>query len=285
LQELRGLIEKGGDPGGFYESFVILLRNLLVWSLVKDRSVLVGEPSLEVIERLAGRFSVEQLTDLLQMFIEGEGALARSKNPRLVLETLLVRASFVPNMASLSALLKKIQSLDPVLHLVPQEEPRDGRGITTQIGEVEEVNGNTGNQRSIQEPSYGEKNLEGFLDYFGEKKPIIAEKLQILGDLRLEGATVVFQPTQNDMSHDSLIQGKNLKDIEGALEAYFERKLAFQVLRMPQSTQNNNKETTLSDADEKPLEFEEALSLMAELFKAEVLEDPKEQDDMLYEDS
>lgn len=285
LKELQGLMEKGGDPGGFYESFVLLLRNLLAWSLTKDRSVLVGEPNLDVIERLSVKFSVEQLTDLLQMFLEGESVLGRSKNPRLVLETLLVRASFVPNIASLSTLLKKIEGLGSTLHPIPQGEPREGQEFPALPEGMDGKNGNMGGQKGPKEASSQEhKTLEGFLAVLEKTRPLLAQRLQTLGCLKLEGTTVLFQPKQDGRYLDVAVQGKSLQEIEAALEAYFERKLAFRVLRIPQSEPNEDEESALNGSDEKPLEFEEALSLTVELFKAEVLEDQEGQEEMLHEE-
>lgn len=270
------LMAKGVDPGGFYESLALMLRNVLVYALSRDARALVGSPSLEVLERLSGVFEPEQLTELLSMFLEAEQALIRSRNPRLLLETLLVRSSFVPNMGLLAKALEMLEQTKEDRHTIETE-----RNVGSQAG-AGEVN-EDGQTRESKQAFFNEhKTIEGFLECLERINPILAHTLQTLGSLKAEGKTVLFQPSQDGFLYDRLRQPKAMREIEEAIKGYFGKEMSFRLLEVL-SRPIDVKVEPMQVSKGQPLGFDEAVRLAAEVFKAEILEEEGEQEESLEE--
>ena len=276
MKEIDALMMKGVDPGGFYESLAFMLRNMLAYALTGNTHALVGGPSPEALERLSGTFEPEQLVELLHMFLEAEQTLLRSRNPRLVLETLLVRASFVPNVALLSKMLE-------VLDVSKEDRPAVNNGGDTapHIG-VDEAYKGRASKEPEQTPPPERKTTEGFLEGLEQTNPILAHTLQTLGTLKTEGSTVIFQPAQDGFLYERLRQPKAIREVEEALKAYFGKSLAFRLLQVPAEPINAHAEPR-QVPEEQPLGFDEAVRLAAEVFKAEILEDEDKQEESLEE--
>jgi len=276
MKEVDVLMAKGVDPGGFYESLAFMLRNMLAYALTGNANALVGGPSTEALERLSGMFEPEQLIELLHMFLETEQTLLRSRNPRLVLETLLVRASFVPNVALLSKMLE-------VLDAPKEDRPgvKNGGDTAPHLGVDEAPKG-----RLLKEPEQAlapeRKTTEGFLESLAQTNPILAHTLQSLGTLKAEGSTVFFQPAQDGFLYERLRQPKAVLEVEKALKAYFGKSLAFRLLQVPAEPMNAHAEPSQVSV-EQPLGFNEAVRLAAEVFKAEILEEKDKQEESLEE--
>ncbi len=98
------LIDAGADlvevAGGLAE----LLRAVLIRQYGATPSVL-PESTLQLVERSASALASEDVVRMLKLLGEAETPLRRSANPRLVLETLLLRWAMMDRAADLKALL------------------------------------------------------------------------------------------------------------------------------------------------------------------------------------
>ena len=107
---VEALLDEGYDLVEFYHGLVDILRGLL-------RSRLTGGTWMEVREDLRDAFRVRAETfapaDLVRMLalasdLEANGSLRRSANPRLLLEMLLLRFSYLDRTVDLEELLRAV---------------------------------------------------------------------------------------------------------------------------------------------------------------------------------
>lgn len=104
LKEIESLVKNGVDLVNFYESSAMYIRNLIVYKICLEPGMLIGEPDIDRLGYVARLFETEQLVEMLEMFMSSEQSITRAKDPRIAVETLFIRLSFVPNLGLISSL-------------------------------------------------------------------------------------------------------------------------------------------------------------------------------------
>jgi DNA polymerase-3 subunit gamma/tau len=108
---IEGLLEEGYDLAEFYQGLVDQLRTLLRLRLTGKVEGLEIRPDLVgTMEATADRFSPADLVRMLQMASELEttGNLRRSAQPRVLLEMLLLRLSYLDRTVELEELVRAL---------------------------------------------------------------------------------------------------------------------------------------------------------------------------------
>lgn len=120
---VQDLVDEGYDLVEFYHGLLDILRVLLRLRLSPDAQVdLQSDLRSELLER-AGRFAPGDLVRMLSAAsdLESQGSLRRSPNPRLPIEMLLLRMSFLDRTVSFEELIRVLGGAPP---------PRGGAGST-----------------------------------------------------------------------------------------------------------------------------------------------------------
>jgi len=104
------LVDEGYDLVEFYHGLLDVLRTLLRLRLAPDAPVELQE---EVRARLLERATVFEPEDLVRMLaaaadLESQGSLRRSANPRIVIEMLLLRLSYLDRTVDLEELIRAL---------------------------------------------------------------------------------------------------------------------------------------------------------------------------------
>ena len=127
------LTDEGHDLVEFYHGLTRRLRLLLRISLGPDEIPEdLSEEAREPMARLAGEFSPGDLVRMLAMCseIESQGSLMRTGRPRLLIEMLLLRMSYMDRTVGLEELLRALGGAhdpgEPALRRSPAGEPRSG---------------------------------------------------------------------------------------------------------------------------------------------------------------
>jgi DNA polymerase-3 subunit gamma/tau len=106
---VQELLDEGYDLNEFYTGLVDTLRTLLRIRLAPDEAIPeISDHLREAFAARAGVYSAEDLVRMLSLAseLEATGALRRSGNPRLLLEMLLLRLSYLDRTVSLDELLR-----------------------------------------------------------------------------------------------------------------------------------------------------------------------------------
>jgi DNA polymerase-3 subunit gamma/tau len=112
---VQELVDEGYDLVEFYYGLLDVLRALLRLRLSPDATI---DASEEVRARLAERAGAFEPGDLVRMLtsaadLESQGSLRRSPNPRLPIEMLLLRMSFLDRTVGLEELLRALGGAPP----------------------------------------------------------------------------------------------------------------------------------------------------------------------------
>ena len=112
---VQGLVDEGYDLVEFYHGLLDILRTMLRLRLSPDADVDVQE---EIRAQLAERAASFAPGDLVRMLsaaadLESQGSLRRSPNPRLPIEMLLLRMSFLDRTVALEELIGALGGAPP----------------------------------------------------------------------------------------------------------------------------------------------------------------------------
>jgi DNA polymerase-3 subunit gamma/tau len=104
---VQRLVDEGYDLTEFYHGLLDVLRLLLRLRLAPDADVDVQEDVRKQLTERAGAFTPGDLVRMLSAAaeLESQGSLRRSPNPRLPIEMLLLRMSFLDRTVSLEELI------------------------------------------------------------------------------------------------------------------------------------------------------------------------------------
>ena len=129
---IEGLLEEGYDLAEFYQGLVDQLRTLLRLRLTGKIEGLEIRPDLvEKMEAAADRFSPGDLVRMLQMSSELEttGNLRRSAQPRVLLEMLLLRLSYLDRTVELEELVRALGGEPPSQPAPERAAPEPGPDV------------------------------------------------------------------------------------------------------------------------------------------------------------
>jgi DNA polymerase III subunit gamma/tau len=114
LRALARALDKGTDPARLMASLLEELRDLLVARLVDKPAELISAPSeeLEELRRRAATHEPETLQRLFRVLLTRAQDLSFAPRPAYALEVAVVRLATLPDAASLSALLERLDALE-----------------------------------------------------------------------------------------------------------------------------------------------------------------------------
>jgi len=115
----------GLDMQSFYQMLLQHFRNLLLFKIVnKNEEILqVGEEDLLKLQEQAADRSLDTLQRLLDMLMEAEDNLRRSRHPRLNLEATLVSMAYLEPLIPLDQIVSRMEGLER--RLSPELPVRD----------------------------------------------------------------------------------------------------------------------------------------------------------------
>jgi len=113
LEVVEKIYNYGYDIKEFYRALMQQFRNLLISLIAPQKHLLdISESDREEIMRLAEMAGEEKLHLLLNFLISREEDLRFTSNPRLILETTMIKLCSLGDLLSFEDLLKKLTSLE-----------------------------------------------------------------------------------------------------------------------------------------------------------------------------
>ena len=125
---VQGLIDEGYDLVEFYHGLLDVLRAMLRLRLSPDADVDVQDEIRAQLAERAGAFAPGDLVRMLSAAadLESQGSLRRSPNPRLPIEMLLLRMSFLDRTVALEELIGALGGAPPSGGGAGNSGPRPG---------------------------------------------------------------------------------------------------------------------------------------------------------------
>lgn len=143
LKIVGSLVEQGTDIRTFTKELIQFLRDLLVASVVKKPEEILGlsKDEMDVLKDILKKTSEDQLTLMLSEMMQAEIDIRNALSPRLALEMLLLKASFLSSMKPVKEI---IEHLDTYLKLAGDEEKLEVQQPETEkVSEKEQTGANS----------------------------------------------------------------------------------------------------------------------------------------------
>ena len=130
---VQDLVDEGYDLVEFYYGLLDVLRVLLRLRLSPDAQVDMREDVRAQLAQRAGSFEPGDLVRMLTAAadLESQGSLRRSPNPRLPIEMLLLRMSFIDRTVGLEELIRALGGAPPTAGGAGRGGPVGGAGAST----------------------------------------------------------------------------------------------------------------------------------------------------------
>lgn len=132
LELVSQAVEQGRDLTRLSKDLVEHFRNLIVARLCGEPSATEGGPLLDLpdqeitdLKAQAAQVAVDILLDYLDFMAQGDDEVARSANPRFILEALLVKLASLPKVLPIGEFVERLTQLEKRL---------GGNGKTTLVG-------------------------------------------------------------------------------------------------------------------------------------------------------
>ena len=132
--ELVGeLAATGGDLRTFVLDLLEQLRSLLLVKLTPKAGEVLGlaPEVMRDLEQRAAQVEIPHLELALRFLLDAEGEMRRASQPRYVLEMALVRMAEARGLESLGSLIKRLESLEGRLGVVPEHPAAAQPGLFT----------------------------------------------------------------------------------------------------------------------------------------------------------
>jgi hypothetical protein len=112
---IEKLANEGYDLVEFYHGLLDILRTLLRLRLAPDTEVHLPSHLRDKLLEQSVRFEPEDIVRMLSVVaeLEGQGSLRRSSNPRVLIEMLLLRLSYMDRTVALEELIKALGGVPP----------------------------------------------------------------------------------------------------------------------------------------------------------------------------
>ncbi|NLJ58153.1 MAG: DNA polymerase III subunit gamma/tau [Tissierellia bacterium] len=127
------ILNSGKELSYFLDELIICFRNILIIKTTNssDNIMRVSEDETEELKNLGGKINVDKTVKIIEDLSEAQAECKRALNPRVLLETKLIKMLHKVDTVNLEALVKRIEELEkriqtPQLQTYPKIE---GKGI------------------------------------------------------------------------------------------------------------------------------------------------------------
>ncbi len=213
LEVVEKIYNYGYDIKEFYRALMEQFRNLLISLIAPQKHLLdISENDREETMRLAEMAGEEKLHLLLNFLISREEDLRFTSNPRLILETTMIKLCSLGDFLSFEDLLKKLTSLEKRLvssagddGQTDSERLSDPGAVWSQGDRKSEVKETVGQDRN-------DKSWDDFLSFLSTKSKAAYSILKEWQVLKLTGETLEIESGNQSFSSGRPIPHQRLLD-------------------------------------------------------------------------
>jgi DNA polymerase-3 subunit gamma/tau len=262
LEIIKQVFTYGIDVRQFYRGLLEHFRNLMVVKISPNQK-LFSDLSLKEIEELNDQIrevSLEKLQLMVKSLIEIETYVYRAPLPRVILEAIILRLATIPPVASLKAILERLETLQQKLGTVERFSPPSPLVTTAVLGTetpqqtlsqtktIPEESTSLSVPRSnesttLQENQSLVETWEKLLTFISKKKPPLASFLEPGTLLKLSPGSIEIGFPKNFLFLERIQEKTKKQELIKICEEFFgeKKKVAIHVV----ATQSNEKKNAL----------------------------------------
>jgi len=250
LEVVEKIYNYGYDIKEFYRALMEQFRNLLVSLIAPQKHLLdVSESDREEIIRLAEMAGEEKLHLLLNFLIRREEDLRFTSNPRLILETTMIKLCSLGDFLSFDELLKKLGSLEKRLAFSPVDNRQtDSERLSDPgAGWIQEDRKTEPKETAGRDRD--DKNWGDFLAFLSTKSKATYSILKEWQVLKLTGETLEIESGNQSFSSKYFEDKERYNQLISYCREFFQKDLQVKIIvnhhAPPARTQKEPKEKVL----------------------------------------
>lgn len=250
LEIIDELYNHGHDIKVFYQLLMEHFRNLMIILIDPDILDITEEEKKEAYNQ-ANILGMEKLQFMLNFLINKEQEFMFTYNPRLLMETVLVRLCNMDDIFSFNEILKRLEQIEKrwnILFASPVPEPEPVRKDT------------------ITRPSLEEKDWQGFLDFVASNNRVMYSVLKGWELVNISEKVIEIRPDNEEFSSAYFKDKDRYNLLAKYCKEYFGRDLVPKLLISKHNKARKKKKSAVSDA------VQEVLNI----FQGQIIEDDKE---------
>ena len=277
LEVVEKIYNYGYDIKEFYRALMEQFRNLLISLIAPQKHLLdISESDREEIMRLAKMAGEEKLHLLLNFLISREEDLRFTSNPRLILETIMIKLCSLGDFLSFDDLLKKLTSLEKRLvssagdgGQTDSERLSDPGGVWSQGDRKSEVKETAGHDRD-------DKSWDGFLAFLSTKSKAVYSILKEWQVLKLTGETLEIESGNQSFSSKYFDDKERYDQLINYCREFFQKDLQVKIRvnhHTPVPTQKEPKEKVLRREVRKDSKLPKTAREVLNLFEGQIMKE------------
>ncbi|HKM01711.1 MAG TPA: DNA polymerase III subunit gamma/tau [Sedimentibacter sp.] len=152
------ILNSGKELTFFLDELIICFRNMLIIKTTNssDNLMRISEDEAESIKNLNGKISVDEIVKIIEDLSTAQAECKRALNPRVLLETKLIKMLHNLNYVNLDSLIKRIEDIESNMqgNYQPQNFERKIEVKTTKVNKVPEskIERSKKLEKIVQEP-------------------------------------------------------------------------------------------------------------------------------------
>lgn len=152
------ILNSGKELTFFLDELIICFRNMLIIKTTNssDNLMRISEDEAESIKNLNGKISVDEIVKIIEDLSTAQAECKRALNPRVLLETKLIKMLHNLNYVNLDSLIKRIEDIESNMqgNYQPQNFERKIEVKTTKVNKVPEskIEKSKKPEKIVQEP-------------------------------------------------------------------------------------------------------------------------------------
>lgn len=253
LELLDSMYERGCDLKKLYADLVEHFRNMLVVKMGKSISSLVDLPNHEIqqIEEQVRNATPAFLHQLFDLFFREESTLRHSLQPKLVMETVLLRMCRLKSVLSMDELIERLDALQQTISGSGFGCDSGERGESSSPLEARGGSAEAPAPQAIQDPVENAESTEGIwkrvLEITAEKYPLIGAALTKCGLISVGKEAVEIAVNGNAFNLNLLQRSKNQQILRRLFEELLGRKTEILLVSQVESAPDNQKKKNRED--------------------------------------
>ncbi len=275
LEVVEKIYNYGYDIKEFYRALMEQFRNLLISLIAPQKHLLdISENDREETMRLAEMAGEEKLHLLLNFLISREEDLRFTSNPRLILETTMIKLCSLGDFLSFEDLLKKLTSLEKRLvssagddGQTDSEKLSDPGAVWSQGDRKSEVKETAGQDRN-------DKSWDDFLSFLSTKSKAAYSILKEWQVLKLTGETLEIESGNQSFSSKYFDDKERYNQLINYCREFFQKDLQVKITvnhHAPDRTQKEPKEKVLRREAPKNSKLPQTAQEILNLFEGQIM--------------